>query len=116
MIKEIYVKDIMVTISDYATVSENASLLGAVKAMERENKMYGDEPYRHRSVLVINDGGDVIGKVSQVDIMLALEPNYSQIGSDIYLGRFGFNLACIKAIRDQYVLWKRPIEDLYKLL
>jgi len=110
------VNDIMVPLSDYATVSDTATLLGAVRAMVNANKMFGNKPYRHRAVLVLDSSGSVVGKVSQVDIMTALEPNYRQIGDDIHLGRFGFSSSFLKSIREEYKLWERSLEEIYKSL
>ncbi|MBW2367845.1 MAG: CBS domain-containing protein, partial [Deltaproteobacteria bacterium] len=110
--KKTYVKDIMVPLSDYATVSKNANLLEAILALENETKTYGEKPYRHQSVLVVDEKGDVIGKVSQMDIMAALEPNYKKIGTDIDLSHYGFSLAFIKAMQDQYDLWEKPLAEL----
>jgi Mg2+/Co2+ transporter CorB len=109
-LKEIYVKDIMVPISDYATVSEDANLKESLQALEHQNKKHGEAPYRHRAVLVINKTGRVIGKVSQLDIMRALEPNYQKIGNDISLSRFGFSRDFMNLIAKQFQLWEHSLE------
>jgi len=114
--ENIRVKQLMVPLSEYATVSEKANLVEAIQAMENKKKRYSDKPYRHRSVLVLNAKKQVIGKLSQVDIMRALEPNYNKIGTDISLGRFGFSATFMKAIRDQFDLWQRPLEELCRAL
>ena len=105
------VKEMMVPISDYATVSDTSNLLETVKAMVNANKDFHGKPYRHRAVLVVDKKGNVVGKVSQVDIMLAVEPNYRDIGNDINVGRFGFSSSFMKSIREQYKLWNRPLEE-----
>jgi len=110
--KKTYVKDIMVPVSDYATVSKTADLFETILALESEKKKFGEKPYRHQSVLVVDERGHVIGKVSQMDIMAALEPNYSKIGENIKLSRLGFSPTFIRAMQDQYHLWKKPLEEL----
>jgi len=67
-------------------------------------------------VLVLDATVDVIGKVSQIDIMVALEPNYKRIGTAISLRRHGFSATFIKSIRDQYDLWERPLAELCKVV
>ena len=106
------IKELMVPISEYATVSHTASLWETMRSLENAKKKFDDRPYRHRSVLVLNDAGRVIGKVSQVDIMRALEPNYKSIGSDISLSRFGFSATFITAMESQYNLWKRSADKI----
>lgn len=116
MIKKTLVKDLMIPLSDYATVSRDASLMEAMHALKNENKMHGERPYRHRAVLVLDEKGNVVGKASQVDMMRALEPNYQKIGTDIDLSRFGFSSAFINATLKQFDLWERPLEELYRSL
>lgn len=113
--KEIRVKDIMVPISDYATVSQNANLIEAIRSLENQKMTFGGGPYRHRAVLVVADDGHVIGKVSQVDIMRALEPNYQRIGGDLKLSRFGFSRDFINSMVKQYQLWERSLETMCKI-
>ena len=113
---EIRVRQIMVPLSEYATVPDNANLVEAIQAMENKNTRHGDGLYRHRSVLVLNAKKRVVGKLSQVDIMRALEPNYNKIGTDISLNRFGFSNTFIKAIREQFNLWQRPLKELFRAL
>ncbi len=116
MITKTRVKDLMIPLSDYATVTSSATLLEAMRALESENKKHGDRPYRHRAVLVLNSKGVVVGKVSQVDMMRALEPNYQKMGSEIDLSRFGFSSAFISATVKQFNLWERPLKQIRKFL
>ena len=114
--EDIRVKQIMVPLSEYATVSDKANLVEAIRAMENKNMRFGDGPYRHRAVLVMDSKKRVVGKLGQVDIMRALEPNYDKIGTDVSLSRFGFSAAFMNAIRDQFDLWQRPLEELCRAL
>ncbi|MCF8049776.1 MAG: CBS domain-containing protein [Desulfobacterales bacterium] len=114
--EDIRVKQIMVPLAEYATVSDSANLMEAIRAMENKNKRFEDKPYRHRVVLVLDKKKKVIGKVGQVDIMRALEPNYNKIGTDVSLSRFGFSATFMNAIRDQFNLWQRPLEELCRAL
>ncbi len=110
------VKEVMIPISDYATVSDSSNLLETVEAMINADKQFEGKPYRHRAVLVVDKKGNVVGKVSQVDIMFAVEPNYRDIGDDINVGRFGFSSSFMKSIREQYKLWSRPLEEYLRSL
>ena len=114
--EEIRVKQVMVPLLEYATVSESANLIEAIHAMENKNLRHKEGVYRHRSVLVLDRKNRVVGKVSQIDIMRALEPNYGKIGTDVSLSRFGFSAAFMNAIRDQFDLWERPLEELCQAL
>lgn len=110
--KELYVRDIMIPLSDYATVSDDATLLETLRALELKNKIFESSPYRHRAVLVVDDSGQVVGKVSQLDMMRALEPNYQRLGSDVSLSRFGFSRDFMNAIAKQFQLWEQSLETM----
>jgi len=107
------VKDIMVPVSNYATVSKNANLLEAMHALENENMKHEGRPYRHRAVLVLGNSGKVLGKISQIDIMAALEPNYLKMGPDLGMNRIGFSMTFIRAVKDKFKLWDRPLSNLF---
>ncbi|MFY9943221.1 MAG: CBS domain-containing protein, partial [Desulfobacterales bacterium] len=72
--KTVVVKDLMVALADYATVSQDATLYDAVLALEEAQKRYESafSPYLHRAILVYDKNRKIIGKVSQLDILMAL--------------------------------------------
>jgi CBS domain-containing protein len=74
--ESILIKDLMVPLADYATVSEYATLSEAVLALKEAQKNFDQDRYRHRAVLVLDKSGKVVGKVSQIDALKALEPKY----------------------------------------
>ncbi|MGD8367739.1 MAG: CBS domain-containing protein [Desulfobacterales bacterium] len=106
------VKDLMVPVSDYATVSKEATLKEALKALENENMCYGDGPYRHCSLVVVNNDGHVVGRLSQVDIMRALEPGYGNLGDVRWMERSRLSERMLIAIREQFNLWEQPVESM----
>ncbi len=111
------IKDIVIPISDYASVPKDANLLTALRALESENRVHMEgQPYRHRAILVLNNKGDVIGKASQIDILRAIEPNYGKIEDFDGLSRFGFNKAYITALYERYSLWGRSKDEIRKIL
>jgi len=110
------VKDLMVPLSEYATVSEDATLNETVLALEKAQNEHQKGRYKHRAVLILDKENNVIGKVSQLDILRALEPKYDLFGdknesSHIALSRFGFSKNFIESMIDQYDLWTKTLED-----
>ena len=61
----------MVPLSDYATVSEEATLYEAVIALEKAQATFDQSRYRHRALLVYNNQNQIVGKISQLDILMA---------------------------------------------
>ncbi|MFH1985459.1 MAG: CBS domain-containing protein [Pseudomonadota bacterium] len=110
------VKELMVPISDYATIHEGASMAEAIRALESEKKRYGDAPYRHQSLVVIDVNRHVVGRLSQVDMMHALEPRYSQLGDARWIGRSVLSKSVLKTLREEYQLWEQPLEEMCRAL
>ena len=109
-------KGIMVPLEEYATVSEDANILEAIKALEDAQKAFDPKRYRHRAVLVADKQDRIVGKLSQHDIIQALEPRYkeSKEHKKGALDHLGFGSKFIEAVSLQYSEWDRPLQDLYK--
>lgn len=106
------IKEIMVPISDYVTIHEDASMAKAIQSLESENKSYGDSPYRHQSLVVTNRKNYVVGRLSQVDIMRAMEPRYCKIGSGQWVSRSVLSKEVLVTLRESFKLWEQPLETL----
>ena len=103
--------DLMIPLSDYALVHEDATLYDAVAALEEAHVRYTSRRYAHRAVLVQNDDGAIVGKLSQRDIIRGLEPRYNEI-TDSSLAHFGFSASFIKSIVKSQGLWQKPLDNL----
>ena len=103
---------LMVPLSEYATVSKDATVKEALRSLENKNMSYGDGPYRHSSLVVVNKDGHAVGRVSQVDIMRALEPGYSQLGDSRWIERSRLSERMLISIREQFSLWEQPVQKL----
>jgi len=110
----IVVKDLMIPIADYATVSEEANLYEAVIALEEAQRSFDQNKYRHRAILVYDANRRIVGKLSQLDVIRSLEPKYEGIGDLQDLTRFGLNPDYIRQMIKDHGLWKQPIDDICK--
>ncbi|MBW1749804.1 MAG: CBS domain-containing protein [Deltaproteobacteria bacterium] len=113
--EELRVKDIMVPLSEYATVSEDATLLEAVNALEKAQEEFDESRYRHRAILVMGEDDRIIGKLSQLDVLKALEPKYQQMNKPHKgMTQYGFSREFIELTFDECCLWDTPLEDICK--
>lgn len=112
--KKKIVKDLMVSLSEYATVSEEGTLYEAILALEKAQAAFDQTRYRHRAVLVYDEKKKIVGKVSQLDILRALEPKYDEIGISSSFPRFGLGPRFQKALLEQLRLWNKPLNDVCK--
>ena len=109
-------EELMVPLAEYATVSEEANILEAFNALGEAQKAFDPKRYRHRAVLVLNEENRVVGKLSQHDLLQALEPGIkeSKERKTGAASQFGFSQKFIESVSLQYDFWGRPLENLYK--
>ena len=111
--KTILVKDLMVPLTEYATVFEDATLSDAIDALETAQSKFDKSRYRHRAILVCEKKTrKILGKISQMDVIRTLEPKYDLLGEKESVSRFGFSPQFMKSILDQYELWYEPLKDI----
>jgi predicted transcriptional regulator len=113
------VNEIMIPLSEYATVNENDSLEKAIKTLYHSQKILSCDDYKHRAVLVYDKTGKIVGKVSSLDVLRALEPKYSQFGhsdhlAKLGLSRFGLSNDFLHSLVENYNLWDESCESLVK--
>lgn len=98
------VKELMVSVDEYATVGADASLSDVAAVLAGSN---------HRDVFVINGEGNLVGVINMTDILMALEPNYKKLSrkeldTDILSSRY------VADLFKNYGLWSDPLTDLCK--
>ena len=95
-------KDLMVPISEYSTVSERATLFEAVLALEKAQEEFTENRYSHRAVLIMDKDKRVIGKLSQMDFVRALERKNEQSEEIGDIGKFGFSSKAIIVHKEKH--------------
>lgn len=107
------VKDLMVPLDEYATVSKEATLQDAVLALEKAQEDLDRSRYHylHRAILVYDRDKKIIGKISQLDILSALDPKYGEMGGSRSLSKAGFSPNFLKSMLEQYSLLNEPLMD-----
>lgn len=113
--KTLIVKELMVPLSEYATVSEDASLADAIISLEKAQQTFDRTKYRHRAILVLDQHQQVVGKISQIDAIKALEPKYNEIQGDVHgTGFRHFSKFFLKSMQEQYRFFDKPLSQLCK--
>lgn len=106
------VKNYMVPLSEYATVSKDATLYEAVLALEQALASFDPSRHRHRAILIYDENRRIVGKISHIDVLRALEPGYEDAAKDDRFTRLGLSPIYQKSLLDQYMLWNKPLDDL----
>jgi CBS domain-containing protein len=113
--KSLSIKELMVPLAEYATVSEDATLADAIVSLEKAQQAYDRTKYRHRAVLVLDHSRRVTGKISQMDALRALEPKYDDIQAGTPGSSFRhFSKTFLKSVQEQYALFDKPLDDICK--
>ena len=106
------VRDIMTPLSEYGTISVEATLFEAAMALDEAQKAYEQDSKVHRLLLITDENGQVVGKLSPMDILRALEPKGKHIEKSKSLSRFGFSPKYLKPMLDLCGFWGKPLIDL----
>ena len=110
----ITVEELMVPVEEYATVSEDASLFEAVVGLEQgqENIVQSGRLYLHRAILVYDKHSKVVGKISQLDVLRALEPKYKDLGDTRAMSRAGLSATFLKSMMENMAFCDTSLSDM----
>jgi CBS domain-containing protein len=112
-VKKYKIKDLMVPLSEYAVICEDATLYEAVLALEKAQSEFDATRYRHRAILVEDKQHKVVGKLGQLDILRALEPKYVEMKSESHrMAKLGFSKKFLLDMLETYKLFDAPMDDI----
>ena len=103
------VKQLMIPLEQYPTIGVEATLYEATTSLEKAHDCLEDRIYKPRALLVVDEGGQVVGKLSLWDCLQALEPKYRE---PTLLSHFGFNPELVRAAVEEHGLWNDPLDEL----
>lgn len=112
--KHTMVKELMVPLAEYATVSENATLPEAIHALEKAQAVFDQKRYPHRAILVYDKNDRIVGKLSQHDVISAMEPKYKKVTVGKGMARFGVSPKLANSMFEQFRFWDTPLSALCK--
>ncbi|MBW2619185.1 MAG: CBS domain-containing protein [Deltaproteobacteria bacterium] len=110
--KRIKVKELMISLADFATVDEEATLFEVVQALKQAHEQYTKSPFRHRAVLVFNKEGKLTGRIRLWDVLQGLEPGYQEITHLEHTSGLGFSAEFMRDTLESAGLWQRPLDDI----
>ena len=105
------VRDLMVPVDKFQKISSSVLFYDALLVLETVQKKYLSGKCEQRILLVENEDGQIIGKLSPIDLLRGLETNYNRLSVEKTLSRFG-QYSVWKSIREDYNLWESPFKDL----
>ncbi|WP_027189294.1 CBS domain-containing protein [Paucidesulfovibrio longus] len=109
--KSIAVKELMVPLSEYVRVDVDDTLSDCFRALEEDRERKGLAGHAHRDALVFGNGGEFKGKVTMLDVFMALEPNYKRLFGTAK-GENSLSADYVAKLYKDYDLWTEPLENL----
>jgi Mg2+/Co2+ transporter CorC len=105
------VRDLMVPVEQFPKISDRSTFYEALTALEKAQEDYLAGRAEQRILLVQNESGKIVSKISPIDLVRGLETNYNRVNTEDTIRRFG--LAYIwESLRKDYQLWEDPFKDL----
>jgi CBS domain-containing protein len=110
--KEKVVRELMIPFAEYSMVSEEATLFDAIMALDKALEESDRTRFPHKAVLIYDKDDNIVGKVSQLDILRALEPKYKTMGFPGSLSRFGLTKRFQETMLKELRFWDKPMDDI----
>jgi CBS domain-containing protein len=102
----------MVPLSEFTAIKENATLGEAVISLRELKQNSVHDHNIHRSLVVMDNNGKVVGKLSQLDLILGLEEGYRKIGDLKRVARSGYDPKYIKSMIEKNRMWEQPLDEI----
>ena len=106
------VRDIMLSLDEYATVPADSTIQEALEALSNSQLGLTRERHFHRAVLVLDDVGKVVGKLSHWAILRSLEPELLKHDDEASLARAGLTEEFIQPIKETFSLFTGGLEQM----
>ncbi len=106
------VKDYMVPVAEFPLIAETATLAEGVLALDKVHEEYLAGRREQRILLVCDSGNKVVGKLSPIDVMRGLEPDYDKVmdgSTSPLMGNVGY---VIDSMKNTATLWAKPLDDM----
>lgn len=110
------VKDLMVKIDDYPTVGQDATIQEAMKVLRDSQKILPESSQPFRAVLVVDQQGNVVGKIGHLSFLRALEPKYDALFDTDKLSMAKLSPHFLESIMEKYHLWQSSEKNITEIV
>lgn len=106
------VSDLMRSVKEFPRISNQATFIEAVEALEKAQQAFSSGKAAQRILLVYDAAGKIVGKLSPMDLVQGLEPNYDRIDSLKNESRYRLGQEILERMKEEFRLWQRPLAEL----
>lgn len=107
--KNFKAKDLMIPVEEYNRVKKDTTLFEALQCLTEQ----GEElnlPHPHRDLLVEDDEGKIIGKITMLDIFKHMEPSYLKMDNQHHPNALSMDF--VQKVYRDFNLWSEPLTSL----
>ena len=105
------VNDLMTPIGKFPRINDTATFAAAVLALDQAQQEYAAGKREQRILLVQGADGKIVGKLSPTDVIRGLEPDFERF-VDPQASSFISTGYVIESMKNQAMLWAKPLDDL----
>ncbi|WP_051822734.1 CBS domain-containing protein [Desulfonatronum thiodismutans] len=105
------ISELMRPVDQFPRISDQAFFYEVMQALEKANEEFLAGKAKQRILLVEDQSGSVVGKISPKDVVRSLEPQYDKIDSFKDDIRYGLP-QIVESMKRDYMLWQEPLSDL----
>ena len=106
------VRDLMRPVQQFPRISNQATFMEAVEALEKAQQAFSAGNAPQRILLVCDETEKIVGKLSPMDLVQGLEPNYDRIDSLKSESRYRLGQRILDRMKEEFRLWQRPLAEL----
>lgn len=108
------VRELMRPVREFPRISSQATFMEAEEALEKAQQAFGSGKAPQRILLVHDKTGKIVGKLSPMDLVQGLEPNYDKIDSLTNVSHYHLSQRTLERMKEQFRLWQTPLAELCK--
>ncbi len=109
--KDYKVADFMTPVSELVAVREDADMYEAAARLDEAAAAQGPGGYHTPAILVRDEAGHAVGKLSLLDLVTGLEPKYASVEGP-QVSRFGLPRSYLETMFRQHGLWENSLEHI----
>ncbi|WP_027721863.1 CBS domain-containing protein [Maridesulfovibrio zosterae] len=103
------VRNLMIPVREYCRVKAETTLFNAMEFLVQHGEQQ-QLPHPHRDLLVEDNNGKIIGKVTMLDIFHYLEPAYLKIDNRKHSS--SLSMSFVQKVYTDFNLWAEPLSTL----
>lgn len=106
------IRELMRPLKDFSSISSTATFMEAVEALEKADVEYRAGKAPQRIMLVYDATQKVVGKMSPMDVVQGLEPDYLNIEIPKSTSYYRLMQTVQESAKNELRLWQDPLKEL----